>query len=691
MQKSTALCCCLLSVFLKFECAYSFIASPRTTKFKRNGFSVRSSSVFDEFQEFQKSQSNLQLVEALVQPKQELLQVELAGQAKLRTSKNGKTTTPCLVLTTHPVDNKATPESAQCLFVPITPQQLKLISFGYQQKPLSKSVLLGLNPLLVNRDQSMFDNLPWATWTVDPQQRNRDAANNFILAKYHMGKRDAFQKFGGKDWKGRSASIGNLALRLKYMLENDQPPDDDAQLLTKRILTLKIQELQEDLAETDYQLAIARNNAPEAVFEWEQQKETLTLALEEEQKNLAELSKPNMPFTLSILDRIADVTTQKGQNTAPYRGAMGYAPLLDTKKDIDDSVLPYTSPFDFMREILEDQLKARVIGSLLENTSLLDGTLTVGGAIILQRITPKDTMTINGEELSINNELEDFGNQVYGGETILVECDVDEAIGMALAQNVPIQVESEIWDRASLTANILPLEEPTEHVLDKLAIWEPADSSLSFLAEGQASNQSVTETPSPLRIPQTTSSFESFFEESSSSQVFPTDNPIQSLDEYDALSQSDKAKTLIELSNFNGKLPRPRVLRNADSNNGISPGPLDELLLPLIDESVRRQYLIRDAELRQDWDTVRQLEAQKSRRQIAKENAEEAWYYDDEEEALRWEAEADFLENIRADVTQDEGSYSRFLDKDEWYEENNRNLAKRLNKKKFGTLLDGIE
>jgi PAB1-binding protein PBP1 len=142
--------------------------------------------------------------------------------------------------------------------------------------------------------------------------------------------------------------------------------------------------------------------------------------------------------------------------------------------------------------------------------------------------------------------------------------------------------------------------------------------------------------------------------------MFPTDNPIQSLDEYDSLSNADKAQTLTMLSNFDGKLPRPRVL-------------------------------IRDAEIRQDYDALEQLQSEKSRRQIAKEKAEQARNEGSDDVADWWENEADLYEGLRADITQDEGSYSRFLDKDEWYERDRLARAKRIKKSSFGTLLDGIE
>ena len=35
---------------------------------------------------------------------------------------------------------------------------------------------------------------------------------------------------------------------------------------------------------------------------------------------------------------------------------MGYAPILDTREDIEiNSIMPYTSPYDLLKEILEDR------------------------------------------------------------------------------------------------------------------------------------------------------------------------------------------------------------------------------------------------------------------------------------------------------------------------------------------------
>lgn len=375
------------------------------------------------------------------------------------------------------------------------------------------------------------------------------------------------------------------------------------------------------------------------------------------------------------------------------RGAIGYAPSLDTQDEVAGSNLPYASPYDLLKEVIGDQLNADVIGVVLENTNVFDETVMLGGALILRRKTDKKTVTIDGEEVQVDDEEEDFGNpDGEGGETMLVECDADEAVGVALAYDIPIRLESQIWERSNMFATLVPGEdEESTNVFESIPQWNIENRGITFLVEGQGRNASDMTQVSPLRIPKTTTSmFDALFEssESSPTATFPTDNPIQSLSEFDELTNQDKAITLRSLSNFQGKLPRPRVIRDAESRGK---NLLDEQLMPFIDESVRNQYLIRDAEKRQDYEAVAALKLSKSRRQMAKEKAEEAREAGLNDVAQKYDDEADFYDNLRADVTQDEGSYSRFLDKDELYERDVQARAKRTKKENFGTLLDGIE
>jgi hypothetical protein len=655
---------------------------------------------YAKLQALQQAQTQAALVDALMTggsaSDSSLVPIYLQGQGRLPVSTNSNNNATQLVL--YVTGNSAHDESSpacRSLLIPLASRnQLELILFARSKRNLSKTVLLQLNTLLINRDNGLFDNLPWAIWSVDPQLRNRDAAGNLIDAKFHLGKRDAYYRFMGKDWQGKSAAIGNLALRLKYSLESDDAEEpssnkESSTSLAQRILELQLKELQMDLSQMESDLAIARNNNHVNLQQLEQDQVKLLKSIVESKTKFADLTQDPQPsLVANVLEQIAQWTTQEGVNEAPYRGAMGYAPRLDTENDVQESLRrPYTSPFDLLKEILEDQLNAKVIGCVLEQTSLLQGNLALGGAVILQRIVATKTVELAGESVTVNTPEEEYGNEgVQGGETMIVECDSDEAIGVALSFGVPLKVESDIFERAAILAEPAGTTPQTQNIWETLPMWTPVEGDMVLQMEGE-NTTATANSVSPISIPRTTTSlFDSILEpKPTNSPMFPSDNPIQSLQQIDELSDSQKAKTLLEMSNFKGRLPRPRVVRNAETN------PLDQLLLPLADESVRRQYALRDAERRGDMDALEQLNAQKSPRQRAKEQAQAARESGADEMADQWESEAEFLANLRADVTQDEGSYSRFLDRDDWYERERQATAKRVKKSSFGTLLDGIE
>jgi hypothetical protein len=654
---------------------------------------------YAKLQALQQAQTQAALVDVLMTggsaSDSSLVPIYLQGQGRIPVTTNSNKNTSQLVL--YVTGNSAQDKTSACrsLLIPLASRnQLELILFAKSKRNLSKSVLLQLNTLLINRDNGLFDNLPWAIWSVDPQLRNRDAAGNLIDAKYHLGKRDAYYRFMGKDWQGTSAAIGNLALRLKYSLESDdadEPSSDkeSSTSLAQRILELQLKELQLDLAQLESELAVARNNNHANVQQLEQDQVQLLERIVESKTKFADLTQdPEPSLVATVLEEIAQWTTQEGTNEAPYRGAMGYAPRLDTKNDIQESLRrPYTSPFDLLKEVLEDQLNAKVIGCVLEQTSLLQGNLALGGTVILQRIVATKTVELAGESVTVNTPEEEYGNEgVQGGETMIVECDSDEAIGVALSFGVPLKVESDIFERAAILAEPAGTTPETQNIWETLPTWTSVEGDMVLQVEGENTTASANRV-SPISIPRTTTSlFDSILEpKPTKSPMFPTDNPVESLQQYDELSDSQKAKTLLEISNFKGRLPRPRVVRNAETN------PLDQLLLPLIDESVRRRYVLRDAERRGDMEALEELRTQRSPRQRAKEQAEVARESGADEMADQLESEAEFLANLRADVTQDEGSYSRFLDRDDWYERERQATAKRVKKSSFGTLLDGIE
>jgi len=654
------------------------------------------------------------------------------GNYENKNSKNPKRT--CIFLT--PVDylmsNKNANEAFPAIAIPLSSSRsnslstgrrptekslLQLLQSAYQNQPMSKSKCLIVNSILVNRDNSLFDNTPWSRWTIG--NHTYDAAGNPISEKYHFGKRDAYNRFLGKDWPGRSLSIGNLAQKLLYLLEGDEPETFDGeeeettlQQLSIRILELEIQELKEQLAELQQQWAIFQQtdssdiSTPTRKDDLQDMIQSYQSELEKKQHDLYQKQHPdeNKPIyeqsPSSILSQILNSIVDKSDTvTPPYRGAYGFSPLIDSKiQMLQQSILPYRHPYDLLLEIIEEQLYGKVIGCVLEDTWIYDeNAISLGGACVLQRQREKKTVNIAGEEITIYEDEEDdngvkdinkINDEIKGGQVQIVECDADEVIGLALATGSRIQLSKQYWE----DLNILVTRNERQDIQDPLSnITLPTFAEIIVVDDKpvvmQDENSQNLNPSEGIRIPKTTSGF--FFNDNNNSNNNNNNNPseetsIESLNELDSLSNPEKAQILSSLESFqrsNIQLPRPRTLQS-------SPTLLTDLLLPYIDESVRRQFKIRQAKQNNDYDLVQILENEKSNRQKAQEMAQSTVNPEDQ---VYYEEESEFYKSIRADVTQDEGSYSRFLDKDDWYERDRLKRAQNVKKSDFGTLLDGIE
>ena len=684
-----------------------------------------------ELQEKLEKATNKAIIEKLLcgiinEESSSLVELNLIGRGTLGPDHSS---TDCLFLAKEDGSDKPYPkEYFQSLPIPLPSSTsnniIKLLSFAYKGRPISKSLCLTLNPLLVNRDGALFDNLPFSKWTIDPLKKNRDYAQNPIAEKYHLGKRDAYNRFMGKDWYGRSLSIGNVAARAKYIIEKDDTSivedESSSVALARRVLELEVKESRMALAEAEEQYAILNTKfgsynldeiSDEVLIDSYEEIKVRMQSLQDAKDSLLEReealssimsSKQNVEpgsFLSNILSAVVDAE----KSDAPYRGAIGYKPTIDSKDEMfEKSVLPFSSPFEMMKEIINEQLNADVIGCIIEDTSLFTGSTIFGGGVVIKRRGRKKKLQLNGEEVEFNDDEDDYGNDgIQKGEVMLVECDSDEAIGIGLTCDVGIFIEGSEWDRSNIKSSTTIFQESEEEgIMDALPTLQNSLESLVIAQQGDGIMSENTKIQAPRGGRD--SDFFSFVISNENQPVFDTDVPVQSLSEFDGLTVQDKAQLLLSADSFKGNLPRPRLLR--DSKNSMQQmkkkdqrstgtstlGPLDEKLLPLIDESVRRQILVRDAEARGDFDEVNELERQKSKRQIAKENVEIAKDEGKLDLAAMWQKEADFYAEIRADATQDEGSYSEYLDRDEWYERTRRKISEK-NKKRFGTLLDGLE
>jgi hypothetical protein len=667
-----------------------------------------------------------------------------------------------------------------CLLLPIAnPSHFQLLEWIRKNKHkqtqyISKQRLLTLNGIVLNRDQGLFDNLPYDWWCSS----SLDAANNPIERKFQMGKRIFYNQMAGQDWyrdreiplptsfssSSSSSSVGTstspmiqelwkqLQTQWKTMsrsrkannsiseehdvsnnpsmkngtimyddfndefftkrvmsetnndYNNNNNIDTEAttntlpRTLMKRILELRIRELVMDLANVESQMAqrkqqlkmqqmtfTAVDDDDDEITNLQQQQASVQAQIDEYRLQLSKLSLPSSGKASASLSSMDFLVVGKENDTPAGR-----------KSTLDDNARQkkYLSPYHFLQHLVDELLQAEIIGGFLENASLIhsespSGAMTLGGGIVLQKrngptnAATTTIQTILGERVKIRDDpTDDDAESIH-----VVECDADESVGLCTALGIPLfyLVDGSMMTAAAATelkhSGLVPM---TKDIIDD--IWKPVgDTQLLIVCEGQRVPANVS--AAPVRLPLFSSSDDAGvpMATSSSLPLFPTDNPIQNLSAYDALSMEDKARVLVTLSNFNWReqgLPRPRNLRN-------DPTLLDELLLPLIDESVRSQYRIRQAQRNGDLAEMQRLQALRSQRVLAQQRAEDLYARGDIDSAQYYESEAEFLKSLRADPTQDEGSYSRFLDRDEWYERNRRRTIP--DKSKFGNLLDGVE
>ena len=288
---------------------------------------------------------------------------------------------------------------------------------------------------------------------------------------------------------------------------SDDEDDRTMRLLIRRILELQVRDLEMDVAECDSQIAIAdtttNKNATTASRtadttlldknDWQTKRLESLRQLEGTKERLQQLRRRESSTsggTLLLADLIPGIATPNSDYDSDATDSSSLSSLSSSRE-----FSPFDSPYAMLQEIMAEQMNAQVVGAVLENSSLLDtAAVTVGGLVVLQRIPA--TMRLAGETVRVPEE-------DANSETILVECDADEAIGMALSSDsIPLWVESTVWETASVMAQLQQSSSSLqEDNTTTLGTWKTVDPELSVLTEGQAGNQSVTERVLPVRLP----------------------------------------------------------------------------------------------------------------------------------------------------------------------------------------------
>ena len=562
---------------------------------------------------------------------------------------------------------------------------------------MTKFDLRRQNSIIINHPSNgLYDNLPYHWYNSNSNSSTQQPTQS--LSSFG-GKRECYNILLGKDWY-----LWNTKSKQPATDENDVTTSTAAtKSLQSRIVQLQQQEFESQIAECDSEIAYllqqqrqeeVKNVDPSVISSssqptgkkdlqyWQQQRDILlevlgTMTTDQEQKT--EIFETSMARTLwsTIQRNLQSIRSNEKEMPTPSK------PEPTSTKSSMRSVVPYRNTYDMIRSrIIQDMLNADVMGILLENTSLLDGGsgMAMGGLIILQR-KPR-TVQFFGESIPLSSAF----NGTINDDICFVECHVDEAIGMSLACQLPLWVAEESWKRGTVMCACNPYQQQsdTDPLVQQPSIWYADDPELMVLVEGQSLNMTRTERVLPVRIQRITNLYDSMtmveqqyqptepLSPRQSKDLFPTDNIIQSLQQYDQMSIDDKARTFMAMSNVQQiALPRRRVVEQ-------NPKIIDDLLIPYIDESVRYEFYIRTAQLSGDMDKVMELKQQQSMRskvRMYRINAEAA---SDDSSVEYWDKEVAFYSSLRADVTQDVGSYSKFLDRDEWYERDRQRMVQRM-------------
>jgi hypothetical protein len=602
--------------------------------------------------------------------------------------------------------------------------------------PLSSLELRRQNSILINHaSNGLYDNLPYHWYNPNentPERNDRTTATTPSL----LGKRECYNVLLGKDWylwKNSNTTTPDVVLDVHKSDVTDNT-GMNMSLLQSRIQEIQLQEYQSQIAECDSNIAFfvaqqqqeqlekndngmvdmadtlslstssfIENENDDTVQYWQEQREILVQLLNnttaqrvQSQTDEAQNERTSMPSN-SKTDNSLWSTIQNLFNTRAFRPSTATTSSSVTTPMMEQTTtsvmkmstkvtsrVPYRNTYDMIQKrICQDMLNADVVGVLLENMSLLnvESGVTLGGLILLQKKRPKtkQTLQLYGETVTISPSLS-LMDDVY-----FVECHVDEAIGMSLACELPLWIERETWERGTVMCT---RRQENTNSSDSNIEWFTNDPELSLLVEGQSWNASRTERVLPVRIPRITNLYDTMMMNSdqlqttvtsSTKDLFPTDNIVQSIQQYDQMTIDDKARTFMAMSNTQQQpLPRRRTILD-------NPKLIDDLLLPYVDESVRYEYAQRNAKESGDTEKVQEMQQQQSMRSKAQMNLANAERRsndssDNTSNATReyWKKEVDLYTSLRADVTQDVGSYSQYLDRDEWYERDRQRMVQRM-------------
>ena len=281
------------------------------------------------------------------------------------------------------------------------------------------------------------------------------------------------------------------------------------------------------------------------------------------------------------------------------------------------------SPYLCFCLAMKHMIGAEVVGLILELTDESSDSIKLGAAAVIARgeETDKWRLTIENSKIPAFKDI----NDRKLAPACVVNCHIDEAIGLALALNMPIFTTNKIF---------------LNSIIDAKLVRDQRSAVCSIYATNPSIRQSDSKANNAESI---LPAWEIF-------------NPQKFL----TMSTLEK-RAVLRASNVK-ELPRPREGNEA----------LDAALLDLADDAVRGEvYRLRSLSMSSKDTSTKMTNSNDisddSSRQSLLRRIGEALESGKLEVAEKLRDDFVAKTALRADPTQPEGSYSRFLDQDDWY------------------------
>ena len=364
----------------------------------------------------------------------------------------------------------------------------------------------------------------------------------------------------------------------------------------------------------------------------------------------------------------------------------------------DDEFSKLNSPLDV---VLNEVLDCKITGLILEIEDIQENKqeqrFSIGAGIIISKLEHEDKFSLGRKGSRIPNSEDEMYQK-----GCVVKCTVDEVIKFALATNKRVFIPTELYQAGCIDARLCKNDDGSLSIgCDEGNIGSNSDNNNNVDNSDNDKNKSYVTSNQNNQKVKNKKTKEMGKEEKEEDKAWEIYNPRRFL----RMKQTEK-RAILRASGVTGRrLPRPRE----------GEAKLNELLIELMDEAVRGEVILSGASQwieaamnmkmstfssQEELDSVTQMLSYVSTNTNTNSSISSDDNYfrvdktvgamimsrrqrvlramgialDNEDNGRAEELRQEFirLTELKADPSQDEGEYSRYMDQDEWYMEQRR-------------------